>query len=69
MVLKAFDTPSALLELGYLSSEHDLARLTSAEWRERAADSTAQAIDRYFAERGAPKTEPAQEVAASARPQ
>ncbi|ATQ68480.1 MULTISPECIES: N-acetylmuramoyl-L-alanine amidase [Methylosinus] len=69
VVLKAFDTPSALLELGYLSSEHDLARLTSAEWRERAADSTAQAIDRYFAERGAPKTEPAQEVAASARPQ
>jgi N-acetylmuramoyl-L-alanine amidase len=69
VVLKAFDTPSALLELGYLSSERDLARLTSAEWRERAADSTAQAIDRYFAERDEPKIEPAQAVAASARPQ
>ncbi|MBY6240689.1 N-acetylmuramoyl-L-alanine amidase [Methylosinus sp. Sm6] len=69
VVLKAFDVPSALLELGYLSSASDLARLTSAEWRERAADSTAQAIDSYFAERDEPKTEPAKAVAASARPQ
>lgn len=51
VVLKAFDVPSVLLELGYLSSEKDLARLTSAEWRERAADRSAQAIEAFFAAR------------------
>lgn len=51
VVLKAFDIPSVLLELGYLSSARDLSRLLSPEWRERAAEATAQAIERYFAER------------------
>ncbi len=51
VVLKAHDVPSALLELGYLSSEKDLANLVSPEWRERAARATADAIDAYFSAR------------------
>ena len=48
VVLKAHDVPSALLELGYLSSPEDLANLTSPNWRERAAEGVAEAIDAYF---------------------
>jgi N-acetylmuramoyl-L-alanine amidase len=48
VVLKAHDVPSALLELGYLSSEQDLSNLTSQAWRERAAEGVAEAIDAYF---------------------
>ncbi|QGM44695.1 N-acetylmuramoyl-L-alanine amidase [Methylocystis heyeri] len=51
VVLKAHDVPSVLLELGYLSSEKDLANLTSAQWREHAAGTTAEAIEAYFAAR------------------
>lgn len=51
VVLKSYDLPSALLELGYLSSEKDLARLTSPEWRDRAAAKTAEAIEAFFAAR------------------
>ena len=51
VVLKAHDVPSALLELGYLSSEKDLANLTSQQWRERAARTTAEAIAAYFSAR------------------
>ncbi|MGJ0394358.1 MAG: N-acetylmuramoyl-L-alanine amidase [Methylocystis sp.] len=51
VVLKSYDMPSVLLELGYLSSEKDLARLTSPEWRERAAGKTAEAIEAFFAAR------------------
>ena len=51
VVLKAHDVPSALLELGYLSSAKDLANLVSPEWRERAARATADAIDAYFSAR------------------
>jgi N-acetylmuramoyl-L-alanine amidase len=48
VVLKAYDIPSVLLELGYLSNDTDLSNLTSAQWRDRAASSTAQAIEDYF---------------------
>lgn len=51
VVLKSYDVPSALLELGYLSSEKDLARLTSPEWRSAAAGKTAEAIEAFFATR------------------
>ncbi|KAF2990724.1 N-acetylmuramoyl-L-alanine amidase [Methylocystis sp. MJC1] len=51
VVLKSYDIPSVLLELGYLSSEKDLARLTSVEWRDRAAGKTAEAIEAFFAAR------------------
>jgi N-acetylmuramoyl-L-alanine amidase len=36
-VLKAADMPSVLIELGFLSSTKDRARLTSDEWRAEAA--------------------------------
>ncbi len=51
VVLKSYDVPSALLELGYLSSEKDLARLTSPDWRGAAAGKTAEAIEAFFAAR------------------
>jgi N-acetylmuramoyl-L-alanine amidase len=51
VVLKAHDIPSVLLELGYLSSEKDLANLTSPQWREQAADTTAKAIEAFFTAR------------------
>jgi len=47
-VLKAPDTPSVLLELGYLSNPRDAARLSDPRYRERLARSIARAIDRYF---------------------
>lgn len=51
VVLKAPDVPSILLELGYLSNEEDVADLTSAAWREKAAAQAAKAIDSFFAQR------------------
>lgn len=51
VVLKAYDVPSVLLELGYLSSDRDLARLTSPAWREAAAGKTAEAVEAFFAAR------------------
>jgi len=47
-VLKAHDIPSALVELGYLSNEHDEKLLRSEEWRERMADAMVAAIETYF---------------------
>jgi N-acetylmuramoyl-L-alanine amidase len=73
VVLKAHDVPSVLLELGYLSSERDLARLSSPQWRERAAEATATAIEAYFSARrkAAQSADPAATRAAAqtARPQ
>ena len=43
--------PGVLVELGYLSSRKDLDLLTSNEWRDRAANAIAAAIDRFFAPR------------------
>lgn len=50
-VLKAPDVPSALLELGYLSSEKDSALLSDPQWRARTAQAVAKSIDRFFAMR------------------
>lgn len=47
-VLKAADVPSVLLELGYLSNEHDEQLLKSDEWRTRTAAAIAAATDRFF---------------------
>jgi len=49
VVLKAPDVPSVLIELGYLSSRHDEAQLTSPKWRKRVAGAMVKAIDKYFA--------------------
>jgi len=48
-VLRAPDVPSVLVELGYVSNRQDLQSLLSDQWRNRTADSIAQAIDGYFA--------------------
>ncbi|PTW60269.1 N-acetylmuramoyl-L-alanine amidase [Breoghania corrubedonensis] len=47
-VLKAYDVPSVLVELGYLSNKHDESLLLSGEWRERAASAMVTSIDRFF---------------------
>jgi N-acetylmuramoyl-L-alanine amidase len=69
VVLKAFDVPSVLLELGYLSSDKDLSRLTSQEWRERAAQKTAEAVDAFVSKRSREARAPADGPADPARPQ
>jgi N-acetylmuramoyl-L-alanine amidase len=43
-VLRAADIPSALVELGFLTTESDRERLASADWRRRAAEGLADAV-------------------------
>lgn len=69
VVLKAHDVPSVLLELGYLSSEKDLAKLTSPQWRDTASTTTAQAIEAFFATRDKQAQQQQQAASARARPQ
>jgi N-acetylmuramoyl-L-alanine amidase len=47
-VLKAHDVPSVLVELGYLSNEHDEKLLISDEWRERMANAMTEAVHGFF---------------------
>lgn len=47
-VLKAHDVPSVLVELGYLSNEHDEKLLITEEWRERMANAMRDAIHGFF---------------------
>jgi N-acetylmuramoyl-L-alanine amidase len=49
VVLKAPDFPSVLVELGYLSNAEDVANMTSADWRAKAAAAMVGAIERFFA--------------------
>lgn len=53
VVLKAPDVPSVLVELGYVSNAEDVKNLTSEEWRDKAANSIAASVDRFFAEHSA----------------
>lgn len=46
-VLRAPDVPSALLELGYLTSKDDTKLLNSQEWREKTAIHLAKAINSF----------------------
>ncbi|MGF1660679.1 MAG: N-acetylmuramoyl-L-alanine amidase [Rubrimonas sp.] len=46
-VLKAPDIPSALIELGFLSSATDRARLSDPDWRARVAAGIAEALKRW----------------------
>lgn len=50
-VLRAYDIPSVLIELGYLSSRQDFDLMMSDQWRARATDAMAAAVDRFFATR------------------
>lgn len=49
-VLKAADIPSLLIELGFLSTESDLERLTSDEWQGQAADAIRDGLLLWAAE-------------------
>jgi len=55
-VLRQADTPSVLIELGYMSHAEDEKLLNSPAWQERIATSIATAVDAYFGKRtaGAP---------------
>lgn len=48
-VLKAPDMPAVLLELGFMSSPEDLARLLDAGWRGRTAEALAAGVDSWRA--------------------
>jgi N-acetylmuramoyl-L-alanine amidase len=50
-VLKAPDVPSVLLELGYLTTAEDAKLMQTDEWRRATADASAEAIERFLAER------------------
>ena len=47
-VLKAPDTPSVLLELGYLSSIHDEKNLKSPKWQKKMGEVLLKSIEAYF---------------------
>jgi N-acetylmuramoyl-L-alanine amidase len=49
-VLRAPETPSILIELGFLSSQDDLGKLQSQAWRQKTAGAMAESIDAYFSE-------------------
>ncbi|NEU12083.1 N-acetylmuramoyl-L-alanine amidase [Methylobacterium sp. BTF04] len=51
MVLRSPDVPSVLVELGYLSSQHDLDLLQSDSWRADVTGGMAKAIDAFFGNR------------------
>jgi N-acetylmuramoyl-L-alanine amidase len=52
-VLRQADTPSVLVELGYMSHPEDEKLLNSAVWQRRVAAAITSAVDSYFAKRTA----------------
>ena len=50
-VLRQPDTPSVLIELGYMSNAKDVRDLIRSRWQLRAATAIAKAIDAYYEER------------------
>ncbi|MEF3046658.1 N-acetylmuramoyl-L-alanine amidase [Pseudotabrizicola sp. L79] len=49
-VLKSPDIPSVLVELGFMSSARDLARLTDSDWRARMVDALRDGLKTWAAE-------------------
>lgn len=52
-VLRQADTPSVLVELGYMSHKEDEKLLNSPAWQTKVADAIGSAVDSYFAKRTA----------------
>jgi N-acetylmuramoyl-L-alanine amidase len=52
-VLRQADTPSVLVELGYMSHKDDEKLLTSTAWQKEIAGAIGAAVDSYFAKRTA----------------
>jgi N-acetylmuramoyl-L-alanine amidase len=52
-VLRQADTPSVLIELGYMSHKDDEKLLVSAAWQKQIAASIGEAVDSYFGKRTA----------------
>jgi N-acetylmuramoyl-L-alanine amidase len=49
-VLRAFDIPAALIEIGYMSSKSDLDQLTSPEWTDKMTGRIADALSDFALE-------------------
>lgn len=50
-VLRAYDVPSVLIEIGYMSNAKDLKLLLSEDWRDKATESVVAGIHGFFEHR------------------